>query len=199
MRHPAAQTLLSYAATGCPAQTCQPWTWTELEAVVARGAHPSAMPPEAIKQLCTETMKTVGKRHARLVNWNDIKGNPPTELKIFPIAMIPHKSRGFRAILGLSYRIRIKGLPTESVNDSTTKTAPCSAIDQLGRTLSHIVHAFEKVDEDCKIFMAKWDIKDGFWRLVCKEGHEWNFCYVLPSREPTDPVQLVVPSSLQMG
>jgi hypothetical protein len=49
-----------------------------------------------------------------------------------------------------------------------------------------------------KVFMAKFDIKDGFWRLNCAEGEEWNFSYVLPQDEGM-PVKLVVPSSLQMG
>ena len=39
---------------------------------------------------------------------------------------------------------------------------------------------------------------DGFWRLDCQEGEEWNFAYVLP-QEQGKPVQLVVPTSLQMG
>ena len=34
-------------------------------------------------------------------------------------------------------------------------------------------------NEDAKIFMAKWDIKDGFWRMDCKKGEEYNFAYVL--------------------
>ncbi len=46
--------------------------------------------------------------------------------------------------------------------------------------------------------MAKWDIKDGFWRLDCKEGQEWNFAYVLP-QPPGEPIRIVVPTSLQMG
>ena len=46
--------------------------------------------------------------------------------------------------------------------------------------------------------MAKWDIKDGFWRMDCTEGEEWNFAYVLPQKEG-DPIKLVVPTSLQMG
>ena len=46
--------------------------------------------------------------------------------------------------------------------------------------------------------MATWDIEDGFWRLHCREGGEWNFCYVWP-QTPEEPVRLVVPSSLQMG
>jgi len=86
----------------------------------------------------------------------------------------------------------------ESVNDSTVKTAPKGAIDQMGHTLARIIHAMAQADEDAKVFMAKWDIKDGFWRLQAEEGAEWNFCYVLPQK-PGMPVKLVVPISLQMG
>ena len=46
--------------------------------------------------------------------------------------------------------------------------------------------------------MAKWDVKDGFWRLDCEEGEEWNFAYVLPQEEGA-PVKLVIPTALQMG
>ena len=46
--------------------------------------------------------------------------------------------------------------------------------------------------------MAKWDIKDGFWRMDCEEGEEWNFAYVLPQPEG-EPIKLVIPTSLQMG
>ncbi len=46
--------------------------------------------------------------------------------------------------------------------------------------------------------MAKWDIKDGFWRMDCAKGKEWNFAYVLPQPEG-EPIKLVVPTSLQMG
>jgi len=46
--------------------------------------------------------------------------------------------------------------------------------------------------------MAKWDIKDGFWRLDTEEGTKWNFSYVLP-QHPGEPIYLVVPTSLQMG
>jgi hypothetical protein len=41
--------------------------------------------------------------------------------------------------------------------------APQGALNQLDHTLSRIIHAFAKAKEDAKIFMARWDIKDGFW------------------------------------
>jgi hypothetical protein len=84
------------------------------------------------------------------------------------------------------------------VNNTTEKTAPKGAIDQIKECLSPIVYAFTETDPTAKIFMAKWDIKDGFWRMDCAEGEEWNSAYVLPQKEG-EPVLLVVPTSLQMG
>ena len=108
-------------------------------------------------------------------------------------------SKAFRSILDLSFSLRLKnGGILESVNDSTMKMAPRGALDQLGQALSRIIHAFAEADEDAKIFMAKWDIKDGFWRMDCEKGEEYNFAYVLPQEEGM-PVTLVVPTSLQMG
>jgi hypothetical protein len=46
--------------------------------------------------------------------------------------------------------------------------------------------------------MAKWDIKDGFWRMACEAGEEFNFTYILP-QEKGKPITLVVPTLLQMG
>ena len=56
----------------------------------------------------------------------------------------------------------------------------------------------DNFDPDWPFVFAKLDIKDGFWRLDCQEGAEWNFAYVLPQAEG-EPVRLVVPTSLQMG
>ncbi len=76
--------------------------------------------------------------------------------------------------------------------------APKGALDQLGHALSCIIHAFAKANDNDKIFMAKWDIKDGFWQMDCKAREEFNFAYVLP-QEDGKPTMLVVPTSLQMG
>ena len=76
------------------------------------------------------------------------------ELKISPIAMIPHKSRKYRAILDLSFRLRLKnGGFVPSVNESTTLEAPAGAIDQLGHSLSRLIHAMAEAGPDDKVFM----------------------------------------------
>ena len=61
-----------------------------------------------------------------------------------------------------------------------------------------MIHAFAEAPDCANIFQEKWDIKDGFWRLDCKEGEEWNFCYVLPHK-PGMPINTMVQTSLQMG
>ncbi len=97
------------------------------------------------------------------------------------------------------FRLQLKnGGVRASVNDTTEKTAPAGAIDQIGESLLRIIHAFAETDDDAKIFMAKWDIKDGFWQMDCANREEWNFAYVLPQAEGR-PTMLVVPKSLQMG
>lgn len=153
-----------------------------MQAAIDRGPHISALAPDAATQLKNEVKEKVAQQQARLVHWNDIKHDPPQQLKVSPIAMVPHKSRPYRAILDLSFELRIS--PTEivpSVNSTTVKSGPKGSIDQLGAALPRIIHAFATAANDAKIFMAKWDIKDGFWRLDCEDGEEWNFAYVLPT------------------
>ena len=93
-------------------------------------------------------------------------------MKLPPIAMIPHKSRAFRAILDLV-----------DMNELSVETMPSGAIDQLGHSLIRIIHTFMQADNDAEIFMTEWDVKDGFWRLDCQEGEEWILCNVLPQKK----------------
>jgi hypothetical protein len=183
----------------CPTRTGRNWSKDEIWEAVERGPHRSATSPEAIEHFAAEIKEKIRTKQARVVAWDDIKDNPPPQLKVSPIAAIPHKSKAFRSILDLSFRLRLKnGGVLASVNNTTVKTAPQGAIDQLGECLTWIIHAFTEADDDAKIFMAKWDIKDGFWRMDCREGEGWNFAYVLPQPEGS-PIMLVVPTSLQMG
>ena len=200
LSHPAAEVLLDYAHRGCPVNTGSPWSKETMEAAIKKGPHTSALVDEAIQQLHQEVEAKVECGQCRIVMWDDIKDDPPKELKISPIAMIPHKSKPYRPILDVSFGVTLDtGEKIPSVNESSVKTAPAKAIDQLGHSLNRIIHAFAQADtSDTKIFAAKWDIKDGFWRLDCEEGEEWNFAYVLPQQEG-QPVKLVVPTCLQMG
>ena len=104
-------------------------------------------------------------------------------------------------ILDLSFMFTIDGTPWASVNDaSNPQEAPLHSMSQLGKVLPRLIHAMATSPEEHGpwVFM-KLDIKDGFWRMVVPEEAEFNFCYVLPQDDPNAPIQIVVPSSLQMG
>jgi hypothetical protein len=197
--HPAGDLLYEWSQYGCPTMTGRPWTTAEMEAAIARGPHKSSLTTEAIAHFTSEVKDKIAAGQAKIVQWEDIRHNPPPQLKISPIAAVPHKSKAFRSILDLSFSLRLTDAKTiPSVNSTTTKLAPRAAFDQLGHSLTRLIHAFAEADPDEKIFMAKWDVKDGFWRLDCAEGEEYNFAYVLP-QPPGSPITLVIPTSLQMG
>jgi hypothetical protein len=64
--------------------------------------------PEAIAHFAEEAAEKVHTNQALIVAWDDIKDNPPRELKISPIAAIPHKSTVFCSILDLSFQLKLK-------------------------------------------------------------------------------------------
>jgi hypothetical protein len=159
LAHPAALTLQEYATYGCPAKTGQPWTKAEIWEAVERGPHVSALSVEALKHFKEEALEKVAMGQAMIVDWDTIKDNPPPQMKVLPIAAIPHKSKAFRSILDLLFLLCLRdGTKLPAVNDSTTKTAPSGAINQLGHSLQRVIHAFAEADKSDKIFMAKWDI-----------------------------------------
>jgi hypothetical protein len=177
LEHPAAPTLTEWAQFGCPTKTGQPWTKEEIWVVVNRGPHQSALSKEAIKHFAIEAAKKVHTKQARIVDWDSIKDNPPKELKISPIAAIPHKSKAYRSILDLLFRLQLKnGGIWAAVNDTTEKTALKGAINQIGEALSRIVQVFAEADENAKIFMEKWDIKDGFLAHGLHGGRRMELC-----------------------
>jgi len=197
--HPTADLLKEWETYGCPTMTGKPWTQDQMQAAVDRVPHRPAFTDDAIAHFRNEVDDKVKSVQAKLVAWYSIKDNPPAELKISPIAAIPHKSKQFHSILDLSFNLRLKqGGNIPSVNATTIKTSPKGAINQLGHSLTRIIHAFAEAEEDACIFRAKWDVKDGFWRLDAEDGAEWNFSYVLP-QHPGQPCYLMVPTSLQMG
>jgi hypothetical protein len=196
--HPTGDLLAEWSQLGCPTKTGKPWSKQEMWEAVARGPHQSSLSPEALAHFTEEIIEKVQAGQAKRGMWDDIKDNPPAQIKILPIAAIPHKLKAFRSILDLSFCLQLKhGGFLDSVNDTTVKLALQGALDQLGHALSQIIHAFSESDDNIKIFMAKWVIKYGFWLMDCQAGKEYHFAYVLPQDEGM-PTTLVIPTSLQM-
>ena len=203
--HDASELLSSYAEQGCPVDCGPNWTRQHIEIALERGPHISAKLKLASQQLHIETAEKIKHGYARIVKWKNIKNNVPEKLKISPIAMIPHKTRNFRAILDLSFKIFHKGKKYTSVNETTSKKAKPESMTQLGLTIKRIVATMAKnYDKTTPFKFSKIDIKDGFWRMAVNNENAWNFCYVLPPITKTkiinlDEIEIVVPNSLQMG
>ena len=102
--------------------------------------------------------------YATIVNWDNIKDNPPPNLKISPISLIPHKSQSYRAILDLSFALKKAGFDIMLVNEATEETAPDEAVGKLGSAIPSLIAAMAEASiQDKIILFMKLDIKDGFW------------------------------------
>ena len=87
---------------------------------------------------------------------DDIKENLPEELKVSSIAIIPHESRAFCAILDLSFSTRLAGgYDVPLVNESYVKTMPSGTINELGHSLMGVIHAFAQADGEMPRFYGK--------------------------------------------
>ena len=201
LNHPAGPDLLEYALEGCPVDCGDDWTLERLELAIASGAHSSANVPEAAAACKKEALERVTEGSCRLVNWEDIKHDFPPNLKISPLAAVPHKSRVYRMILDLSFQLLVNGKKLDSVNSASDKSlAKQESMYELGNVIPRIIWAMALSKDKTTPFMfSKVDLKDGYWRMAVSEKDAWNFAYVLPGAGPDDPVQLVIPDALQMG
>lgn len=163
LEHPAAPLLEYWAKNGCPVDCGEPWTREVIEAAIKRGPHASAKSPAAIQALIQETKDKIAGGYARLVRWGDIRENFPKFLKISPLAAVPHKSRLFRMILDLSFRLQYKGQKIPSVNSATKLLAPAEAMVQLGQCIKRLIATLaDNFDPNKPFVFSKLDIKDGF-------------------------------------
>ena len=115
-KYQAAPLLSAYAHQGCPVDCGPNWTKPHIIEILKRGPHQSAKSKGAASQLRAETQEKIYNSYARIVKWSDISTNIPPKLKISPVAMIPHKSRAFRYILDLSFKLHKQGISYPSVN-----------------------------------------------------------------------------------
>ena len=201
LTHPAGPDLLRYAVDGCPVDCGEQWSKQRIEAAIAKGAHASAEAPGAAEACRKEALERVADGSCRLVTWKDIENNIPPNLKVSPIAAVPHKSRIYRMILDLSYQIKVNGKKLKSVNETSDKDlAPQHAMYELGNVIPRLIWAMATSrDTSTPFLFTKVDLKDGYWRMCVNSDDAWNFAYVLPGGHPNDPIQLVIPEALQMG
>jgi len=120
---------------GCLVTCGDPWLQEHLEAVIQQGNHPSANTPEAWKLLCAKALEKVSQGTAHIISWNNIQYNHHQNLKILPLAVVPHKSWTLWAILDLSFQLRVNNKKFPSVNMETIPLAPQKSTEQMGYIL----------------------------------------------------------------
>jgi len=171
-----------------------------LKVAMQWGPYISAVSLEAAAFLCQEAFKKVKQSEAEIINWDDIKDAPHVNLKISPVAAVPHKSWQFPAILDLSFQLQLLGVKLPSMNETMLLLLDHKAMEQMGQVLRCLIHTVAQSNPSHgPVIFAKWDIIDGFWRLVVLEQDAWHFCYVLPQVNKDDPILIVKPTCLQMG
>ena len=84
------------------------------------------------------------------------------------------------------------------VNDHTLPLAPHESM-QFGGALYRLLYAIRHADPDHgPVYMAKYDLKDGFYRVHLRPAHCVKLAVVLPRYEGLPPL-VAVPLSLTMG
>ncbi len=117
-------------------QSGTPWTVAQMQAVINWGPHKFVLAPATIKQLWRGVQEKIRTGQAKKVDWEDIKNDPAVQLKISPIAMIPHKSQKYQTIFDLSFSVHMMICSrVPSIIDASIKTAPCGAIDQIDHSM----------------------------------------------------------------
>lgn len=197
--HDFGPTLDEYAVRGVPVDCGKNWSREAIEEAVRRGPHKSATTPDAIELFKEDIKYQVDAGFAKIVEWDSIKCNLPPQLKISPVAVVPQTNRRDRIILDLSFPVRVgTEIIQQAVNATTQRTSHPKALDFLGSSVHRILQFLAHAPSEYPVYLSKYDISDGFWRMVVAAGCEWNFAYVLPQAEG-EPIKLVVPNALQMG
>ena len=208
--HPFASTLEKWEH-GVPVDCGAPWSQEAIMCALQKGAHTSACTPESVELIDEELEYQVSAGFSSIILWDDIKDCLPKNFKLSPLAVVPQVNRRGRMILDLSFPVRKLKKSThkrrrvqeeiiqESVNDTTRKLAPTIPVKLLGQVLPRLFEFMAIVHPSDAIHFSKIDLSDGFWRMIVEDAEKWNFCYVKPQQDQTAPIQIVVPSALQMG
>ncbi len=79
----------------------------QLEVKIKRDMHVLALEPDTIAQIQIEAQEKEQQGVVRIYKWGELKKKIPKKLKLSPLVMIPHKSRKYRAILSLSFGLKV--------------------------------------------------------------------------------------------
>ena len=143
---------------------CGPdWHMDHIKLALSRGPHPSALTPDAIELFEHDIAYQVRAGFSQVLLAKDLLQNPPRNLKISPVAVVPQPGRRGRIILDLSFPVR-RPLPgrrrmgpilEDSVNNTTATTAPQTPVKLIGVALFELFEFMAVAPTDTNILLAK--------------------------------------------
>ena len=104
------------------------WTPDEIEVSLTKFPHSSPLEDDAIYQIKFESQEKSAQGFAIILRWDDTKQISPSNLKISPLDMIPHRSRKYRTISDLSFALKVSGWDIKSTKKLTKETSPDEVI-----------------------------------------------------------------------
>ena len=98
-------TLSCWSSEGCEVDCGSPWSEEALAAAVERGPHKGALSEEAMQLVHEDVEYQVKAGFTEIYFWDNLKGDPPSSLKISPVTVIPQPDRRGRIILDLLFPV----------------------------------------------------------------------------------------------
>jgi hypothetical protein len=89
------------------------------------------------------------------VRWDNIKVDPPPNLKLSPAAAVPHKTKTFRQLLDLTFALQAPdGTICTPVNvASPDPNLPSHSKFEMGNVISHIIWQMARATQDLPFFL----------------------------------------------
>jgi hypothetical protein len=184
--HPAAALLDDYRINGVPYKTqADRWSQTFRDEALRRGAHRSAY--QYLDFVRSEFADMIRKRF-----WVVLPAQFLAEyedLRLSPLGVVPQHERRPRIICDYTYY---------GVNQDTYPDAPPEAM-QFGRTLQRLLLKLASANPIYgPVYMAKYDMSDGFYRLQISLDSILPLAVMLPSMDQEDPL-IALPLVVPMG
>ncbi len=160
-------------------------TQHELEAKIQRGAHQSAHKHKAfIRQ---EMAEFINSGYWVVLPFDQVKHLP--NLHLSPLGVKEERERKPRLVADHSFY---------GENNLTVPYAPTEAM-QFGSTLYQILHRIRHANPKFgPVYMSKYDLKDGFYRLHLRPDHAPALAVILPQYDG-EPPMVAIPLVLTMG
>ena len=184
--HPAAELLASIHDHGVPVLFDDPdWTLEELDAAVAQGCNFSAMEH---KEFIADEMLEFGKDGFwTILPYDRVRGLKG--LRLSPAQIKEERDRRPRFIADHK---------SWGVNDHTVPAAPLESM-QFGGALYRLLTEIRNANpKHGPVHMAKYDIKDGFYRIHLRPEHCLKLAIILPQYDGLPPL-VAIPFVLTMG